>query len=114
MSDTPTISSTEFRERLSEIVDLVDSGTDFIFVLGRGKRAKKIKLVSTKSSGRFLKQPLPVSNTLSIRLTRKHKNIDTFINSKHYKDFRPNSELINADNLKNSLTVDYLKDKYDI
>ena len=106
---TKFITTTDFRQNLATIVHNVLAGDEFVLVLGRGLRAKKIKLSI------FLDEPELYQNAPGLKInSQKHKKISQFLNSKNYKNFRPTSELLQSKNIQNLLSEEILKDKYDL
>jgi hypothetical protein len=90
LNNMTTITSTQLRSNLAEIVDKVDSGEDVIMVFGKGKGAKKIRLSSTQPP--------------------KKGAFEDFLNSPAYKSFKPSKELQNHPNLKQYYKDNYYKD----
>ncbi|MEI6728051.1 MAG: hypothetical protein WCK98_00215 [bacterium] len=106
---TKFITTTDFRQNLATIVHNVLAGDDFVLVLGRGPRAKKIKL-SVFSDTQGTSSTAPTPNAAS----SKHNKISRFLNSKKYKNFTPTDELIKSKNIQSLLSEEILKEKYDL
>jgi hypothetical protein len=90
------ITSTQLRANLAQIVDKVDSGKEVIMVFGKGKGAKKIKVVSENNS----------KNNPKTRF-------DDFLNDPRYKSLKISKELKDNPDLKQYYKENYYKDKFD-
>jgi hypothetical protein len=107
---TKFITTTDFRQNLATIVHNVLAGDDFVLVLGRGPRAKKIKLSIFSDTLGTSSSTAPTAKVAS----SKHKKISQFLNSKKYKNFTPSNELIKSKNIQTLLSEEILKEKYDL
>lgn len=96
------ITTTEFRQNLSDVIAKVIAGQEVVLVLGRGKKAKKIRLSKLQDdTQKYAKKVTKI----------KHPHIQKFLDSHDYKKFKPSKEILDSQKLSDYAMDDYLKSK---
>jgi hypothetical protein len=93
-----TITTSDLRERMAEIFQLIDDGQDVVVRFGRGKKAKLVRLSL-------------LNNTKTLGLPKNHSLIK-FVESDFFKNLPENSVLSDISDLKTDYKQNFLKEKY--
>jgi hypothetical protein len=89
-----TLTTTQFRQNLAEVFSKVLAGQEVELILGRGKKAKKIKLTNQTNSQ---------SGDDSIS---KHSNIHKFISSPNFKNYKTDKIIMKTEKVSKFLLDD--------
>jgi hypothetical protein len=89
-----TLTTTQFRQNLAEVFSKVLAGQEVELILGRGKKAKKIKLTNQTNSQSG-------GDKIS-----KHSNIQKFISSPNFKNFQADAKIMKTDEVSKFLLED--------
>lgn len=100
-----TYTTSQFRDHLADVFAQVVGGEEVVLVLGRGRRAKKIKLTQLDTHT----QKKSESKTA---FQSKHSNIQAVLQSPEFQKFKPPKELMEAQNVEDFVMSDYLQSKF--